>query len=51
MFFDMKRERKKEKEKEKERVPRRLVRFASNIALLLQHFFIPESCVSMHISR
>jgi hypothetical protein len=49
MFFDMKRERKKEKEKE--RVPRRLVRFASNIALLLQHFFIPESCVSMHISR
>jgi hypothetical protein len=49
MFFDMKRERKKEKEKE--RVPRRLVRFASNIAILLQHFFIPESCVSMHISR
>ena len=49
MFFDMKRERKKEKEKE--RVPRRLVRFASNIAILLQHFFIRESFVSMHISR
>jgi hypothetical protein len=43
-------EREKERER-KERVPRRLVRFASNIAILLQHFFIRESCVSMHISR